>query len=431
MNRALLPIFIAATTFFRRRYTAQFRLFLGTVVLAFFPIWLFAAAGKKEVKIGIINLSSSAYDLTTIYLDYGTSPAYFNLEDAYKVFNPSPVVPQIYSLTTDSVECQNNGYGPFVSTAVIPLGFEVDSGGNYQIFCNLLDNIDPTSIVRLEDKFTGNFYDLRQGTFSFTVSHSTKNNSRFVLHISLPPLVSTTDATCSNNDGVIQINQDPSIAWNVCQLYDTTNTLVGSYNNVTGNFQFLGLPEGRYTIVYLYNTYVATQSIELNGFYVTNHIGASKVTATVGELVQFFSLTVNATQFFWDFGDGSQIYGIAFPQFNYMAPGNYMVVMRAFNQQGCEAYDTLFITIIEATGVSDVLALSATVYCNESEIIIKHLPEGNTQIQLFSTTGQLVHEQESKGAATTQISSSFLPKGIYLLHLQNGNALLTKRVILQ
>lgn len=431
MNRVFPATFLAKSTLYRTHYSAPFRLFLGAMFLAISPVWLHAAAGKKEVKIGIINLGSSAYDLTTIYLDYGTTPAYFNLEDAYKVFNPSPVVPQIYSLTTDSVECQTNGYGPFVSSAVIPLGFEVDSGGNYQIFCNLLDNIDPTSIVRLEDKFTGNFYDLRQGTFSFTVSHSTKNNSRFVLHISLPPVVSSIDATCTNSDGVIQINQDPSIVWNVCQLYDTTNTLVGSFNNVTGNFQFSGLPEGRYTIVYLYKTYVATQSVELNGFYVTNHIGASKITATVGEVVQFFSLTVNATQFLWDFGDGSQIYGIAFPQFNYMAPGNYMVVMRAFNQQGCEAYDTLFITIIEATGINHVTTLPASVYTDASEIVIGHLPEGNTQVQLYNTTGQLVHEQVSKGTATTQIFTSFLPKGIYLLRLQNGNARLTKRVILQ
>ncbi|MCS6935097.1 MAG: T9SS type A sorting domain-containing protein [Chitinophagales bacterium] len=389
-----------------------------------------ASTGKKELKIGLMNLSNGTYDLTTIYLDFGTSPAYNSLEDAAKVFNPSPIVPQLYSITTDNYYCQTNGYGPFVNTVSIPLGFEVDSGGTYRIFCNLIDNFEPTCLIRLYDQFTSLTHDLRSNYFNFSIPHATQDNNRFLLLVSFPPVIQLQDASCTNNDGVISIQQDPSVTWSLCQLYNSSNTLVGSYSNITGNFQFTGLPEGNYTLAFVYNSYVTTQAINLNGHYVTNQIGVSKTIASVGEQLQFFSLTGNATQFEWDLGDGSIIVGITHPQFAYYEPGTYMVVMRAYNVYGCEAFDTLYITILPSTGIPESEKPPVRVSVLERELIIhKPLPE-HVSVTLYHINGQAVLNRSISDNSETRIPLVELPAGVYLLQLQQGSWRYVRKVLI-
>lgn len=90
------------------------------------------AATKKTLALRITNAQTSLLDETTVYLDYGTTALYNWQEDAKKIFNSSPLVPQIYSLTSDNQACFINGFGPFSNTTVITLGIKTDSAGSCQ-----------------------------------------------------------------------------------------------------------------------------------------------------------------------------------------------------------------------------------------------------------------------------------------------------------
>jgi hypothetical protein len=125
-------------------------------------------------------------DETTIYLDYGTTALYNWQEDAKKIFNSSPLVPQIYSLTSDNQACFINGFGPFLNTTIITLGVKTDSAGSFRISASQIDKFDPTSIIRLEDRELGLVSRPAPGQLQFFAFKRTKQSKPFFYSCVLP-----------------------------------------------------------------------------------------------------------------------------------------------------------------------------------------------------------------------------------------------------
>jgi hypothetical protein len=231
-----------------------------TFLFSLFIIFSYAAPGKKQVRLQLTHVSSQLKDVTNTFVDQGSSPAYNWVDDVQKVFSAQIQVPQLYSLTSDTIPCLTNSYGAFTNTVTIALGVKVDSAGNYTLGATLLDNIDPTSIVRLRDKQFGTFHDLRQGAYTFEMNQGQQTDSRFELQITYPTQISTVDALCNDNEGAINLVQDNAISWTACQLYDESNTLVAALNNVTGAINFTNLPSGDYSVAFILGSYVATKA---------------------------------------------------------------------------------------------------------------------------------------------------------------------------
>ena len=138
---------------------------LLTLTFALLVSTLFATQEKKQVKIRL-QTQTGHLDEATIYFDQSINPTYNSQEDAQKQFSGVAGVPTIFSPSIDNVPCSINGFGTLSSTEVVALGCDVDADGQYSISASQLFNFDPTSIIRLEDKQTGTFHDLRAGAYS-------------------------------------------------------------------------------------------------------------------------------------------------------------------------------------------------------------------------------------------------------------------------
>lgn len=405
--------------------------FFTTALFVLFSMLLFASAGKKQVKLIVQNNATGLSDEATLYLDFGTSSAYNFQEDAPKSFNPSNTVPQIYTLTSDSVACLINGYGAFVSAVQIGVGIRTDTSGIFSIFPSLLDNFDDASIIRLEDKVTGNFHDLRGNAYQFTSTQGQLITGRFVLHISYAPIISTSDADCNNWGGSIEVVQDSSIIWDNCNVYDSVGLLIASYPNVTGTFIFSYLPEGNYSVRFVYNDYIVYKQVKVKGHRVEVNITASTYYALVGQIIQLFSSVSNATYYTWSFSDGTIITGVTNPDISFFGPGIYTVILKCSNIHGCEASDTIIITIAEPTGITEKEEKSISVVAQKESITISNLSaESSYRWQVVNLLGAVVSEGNTSGTSQ-MISLPNQPKGIYLVTLSRPGMRLTKKVILQ
>ncbi|MFN8286676.1 MAG: PKD domain-containing protein [Chitinophagales bacterium] len=408
---------------------------MRTKVLFFFLLvsyYSFAAVDSKVVRLRIQDGQTGFADDATVYLDAGTSPAYLGNEDIDKVMNVNPWIPQIYTLTTDSVACMSNANGPFYQSVIIPVGFKVSDSSLYRISANLLQNFDPTTIIRLEDRQLGVMHDLRNGFYSFYVGQAVQDNYRFYLHISYPTAVSTTQAGCNNNNGKIQLVQDTSLVWNSCQLYDASNNLINSFYNITGNFEFTLLSEGNYSVAFTYNTYTTNVPVFVDGNQVITTITINKDTVAVNEPIQFSASTQNTTSYLWDFGEGTTITGVANPTMSYTAVGIYTVILTTANSYGCVDSESVAIAVVETpveSGISDNSIKNFKLRVDGKTLQVLNAEGTKADLQLYTTTGSLLLTETIEGSVST-LGLDRLPAGIYIAALSNSKGRMAQKFVL-
>lgn len=387
------------------------------------------ALGIQEVKLLITDDVSQEVDETTLNLDYGTGPDYNYAEDSKKILNSTLQVPQIFSITTDNINCHINSYGPFNGEQVIPLGFRNYSAGSYTISLSSIDNLDPTSIILLEDKLMGVLHHLQQGDYSFNVSsQQLLNTTRFALHVSHAAIISTELADCNNLNGKILIDQDTTVTWTQCQLFNSASELIGTQNNVTGQFSFNGLASGNYTMGFYYDGYVATRVVTLNSTQISVTIGTASQTIATGQPLQFTSNTLNTLYYDWDFGDGTIITAIANPQMIYYAPGVYTVTLRASNASGCEGFAYITINVTQGTGISNTLADKVSVFATGNTVVIKNdAALSNALYAVTSLTGQVVSSGKLENTVQS-ISLANQANGIYIVNITSAEGTLSRKI---
>ena len=161
------------------------RILTLTLLFAILSGSAFATANKKQVKLRV-QAPSGNLDEATMYFDQGINSTYNYQEDAQKVLSGVAGVPVIYSVTADNIDCSINGFGTLSATEVVPVGLDVDATGTYTITAPLLDNFDPTSIIRLEDRQTGTFTDLRTNFYQAQVTDNEAASVRFFINVTFP-----------------------------------------------------------------------------------------------------------------------------------------------------------------------------------------------------------------------------------------------------
>lgn len=397
---------------------------------AFVTLQVSASGNKKQVKLRVTEVSTSVFDETSVNLDLGVRQFIFP-EDGEKIFDTSSSAPALYSFSGDMVPCFSNSYGSFTPAMVIPLGLRAEGNGLYMIRATLLDNFDPTSIIRLEDRQLANFHDLRSGDYTFLLTQATIDEGRFFLHVSYPAQVTTADAGCVNNDGAINIEQDNSIAWTTCTLYNDSSNLVYTNTNVSGSFTFGALAYGQYHLEFKYGNYTATDYVYVNGWSIDNTVNASAIYATVGQTINFYSTSTHTSDYQWDFGDGSTIDGIANPDYAFTQPGTYTVTLTGSNTRGCSGTSSITVYISEATGLDDVSETNTRINILNRNLQVtfnRQLPQAAI-LEVINTTGQLLHTQQLT-QTQTNTDLSYLPAGIYIVRVANGSNSLTQKVVL-
>ena len=146
------------------------------------------------------------------------------------------------------------------------------------------------------------------------------------------------------------------------------------------------------------------------------------------------SASTNATSITWDFGNGSAATGpIGSATYTQNAP--YSVTITATND--CGSVDSIFVVNVQGISIYEQTLLGATVkiYPNPTKSIVNVELEGDVNkdfsVELLNILGQPIQSKSissTQGNADVSFDLSSLPKGVYMIRIQSGNAVVTKRV---
>ena len=402
-----------------------------TLLLVSLTYLAFATEEKKQV---IVQFQSpSGYvDETTIYFDLGLSPVFSAGQDAPKAFASIPGAGSVYSTSSDGVQCSINGYSTLATSAVIPVGIKIDVAGNYLFPNAILSSFDSSSVVQLEDRQLHIFTNLSNSIYPVELSDTGVITGRFFLHVSSAIQVLPVTSGCQNNDGKLNIYGDSSIMWSSVGLYNQGDSLISSLTNIAGPYSFSNLPEGDYRLVlFLNGNYVAGKLLHLDGNYVVVHIQPLALTASVTEQIIFKTAAINATSYFWSFGEGSEINGIANPTFAFMQPGVFTARVLCSNAYGCQYTDSVTITVSNTTAVNSIISASRNVwaYSKTIQVVLSEDIKQGAELKVYNLLGQPVYESQINGS-TTSVTLNDQADGYYIVSVQNDNVASVKSVVL-
>ncbi len=143
---------------------------------------LSGATGYSPILIGFVPGATDGYENThdAVFVNDGASIEFYSFidSDRYEIQGRSELQPN-----------------QFIS---IQLGFEVVNSGDYTIL-KVLDYIDPTFDILLEDTLLTTMTDLRTEDYTFNVPSPIEDNSRFILHYDYNSVLSSEEFLDNSN----------------------------------------------------------------------------------------------------------------------------------------------------------------------------------------------------------------------------------------
>lgn len=247
----------------------------------------------------------------------------------------------------------------------------------------------------------------------------------------MPPVVSFTHQFLSGCNPVsVRFNGDvfnaDSLQWVFAPgltdtaLHPQVNLNSGSYIVRLFGYNAFGTDSAAFTV----NVPTAPQA----DFNVLN------TTVPAGNLIALVNLSQSASQFTWDFGDGTTATGFS-PQKAYAQPGTYTIRLYAGNGL---CTDTLVrsdaVTIVQGVSVQEMASSSLSVYPNPTNGNLK-MQWGDVEasrIRLTNALGQQLGVFEiPAGESSTEINLSAWPQGIYLVSLEGPQFKVFRKIIKQ
>ena len=134
--------------------------------------------------------------------------------------------------------------------------------------------------------------------------------------------------------------------------------------------------------------------------------------------ISFTNTSTNATNYLWDFGDGT-ISAIENPIHEYLIPGTYLVTLITTTSEGCS--DSI-INEIQVFGMDGLNELSSNfiLYPNPTNgiFVIKNMNQLNGKISLSTASGTIILKQDLTNIET-QVDLTNFDFGIYFIHITN------------
>jgi len=183
-----------------------------------------------------ISNAQGAYKQTMVgYVENATNGIDRGFDSA--LLNSSNPV-SLYSVVNTSKLAIQGKALPFDTNDLVPLGFNVTTGGTYQIKLSDFDGLFSTQGIYLQDNVTQTVHDFSTGSYSFTTATGTFED-RFILKFS--PVLGTTTSTFTNAN-VIVYKQNDFIHINAVHasiqevsVFDITGRLLYNKKNVRNN----------------------------------------------------------------------------------------------------------------------------------------------------------------------------------------------------
>jgi PKD repeat protein len=317
---------------------------------------------------------------------------------------------------------------------VIDLGAVNTAAGTSTIAMNLFENFDPTTVVYLEDTELGVFHNLTQdNSYEFENSGLNGDAVRFRLHFRAPIGVSSVMDCSGTESGKILVG-NPNTTPVAVELKNASNEVVATAAPFVGEHEFVNLASGNYSLAMTYTdggSVNRTTAVENNGMTTPASFIASATTVSIADaIIEFQGTAQGASEYTWDFGDGTIVTGDLNPVHAYNALGVYTVTFTAMNN-GCGSSATTTITVgADLTGTNNVATTSGfSIFPNPAANVANLLlnldrSETSVVVSIHDAAGRLVSTKEAndvRSGAVVGLDVETLSNGVYQVTVEGTN----------
>lgn len=379
-------------------------------------------------------------DETVMYSDSLATDKFDYNYDALKMLSPSAGVPNIYFRMSD-YNLSINVLSKIFADKEIPLDVVIKTKGNYKIELLEMINFFPSSMAMMEDRLTGDFYDLRKmKTFNFTFSAGTIKD-RFFIHITPPVTINAMPETCQQNDGKVSIVNPSNTPWDII-ISDERGFKIFEANAFKGIANIEKLSDGNYEIFqknqagYSLNSFIKINSArDLSlGF------SAPSEPVTLGSVVHFSSpIKGSGINYQWHFGDGTTVSDSSDVTHIYEQPGTYTVGL-LISDSYCNNYteETIYVASLEQPNSHTQIDSERSIHVfpnPATEDLNIKIADQNIHVEyleVYDASGRLMIREEAIAADQFQmrrIPVINLPNGSYILLAGNKNTVQRERFL--
>ena len=403
--------------------------------------------GTSFIKNSQVNpkLRVQAQNLNNGLLSVGLIVQIEDAKNSYEKYDASilkalkTTAPNLFFLSEEGTQLSIDAVPNDVS--LIPMQVEAGVSGDFELRFWDFNEIHTGSCIWLEDKFTEEWFDLREEQSIVRTLSDTTTVARFNIHIN--PMLNTelvANTTCfGTNDGEVLVE---NLSENVIglALYDEAGELVYE-DMVTRDKVWTDLAPGKYTLREA-NTNIGCPS----AFTTVEVFEPAEVVASfdksVEEIdlaydngeVQFTSTSTGGEEHIWFFSDNNEFSFETNPIHTFLTPGLHDVSLLVHNgNYDCaKAYEDQ-VLVKSSVGITeevlDEALVNATVVDGQAKLTMNFESPENVVVMLFDMTGKELgnwnYEQVSDNVKYIDLPTT---KGIYLLKIQAANKKRTFRL---
>ncbi|MFT6845453.1 MAG: hypothetical protein ACJAUV_001649 [Flavobacteriales bacterium] len=385
---------------------------------------------KPKIRVQAQNVSNG-YLSAAVMVQITGSENSFEKYDT-EIFKAStPTAPNLYFLSEDLKQLSINSIPQGLSS--VPLVVEAGVSGDFELRFYDFNDMHAGSCLQLEDKFTGEWFDIRSEPSIIRELSDTTTMARFNIHIS--PIMSGVlerNATCfGTNDGQIKAENLSSQVIGMA-LYNELDELV-SENMVTNSQVWKDLSPGVYTIresntnMGCPSAYAEVEVFEPVAVIATFEKSDIEIDLAVhnGE-VAFTNKSEGSSEYIWYVSENNSFYYEENISHVFTTPGIHDISLIAHNGNlECAVLSDDKVVVKSTVGIGEeqVQELAANAFVKDDKIVLDLAFEQPATVTalLFDMTGKEVSNWNFAKVSTDQKTLD-IPQatGVYILKVQAG-----------
>jgi hypothetical protein len=213
--------------------------------------WKVASQQAPFIKIKLSGSANTISDESLLRFVSGATSKRDSAYDAYKVASTNANAPYLATQSSDSSSLAINTFDTLSNKLSVPILVRAGVSGTYTLSLLNFSGIPANSCIAIEDLQTKAITNIMDSTYTFTLSATTNPTNRFLLHIALPILqTSTSPESCNGTiSGSISLTPSQSTTYSY-SLKNAAGTVINSDTSVSGAVSLYNLKGGLYALNY-------------------------------------------------------------------------------------------------------------------------------------------------------------------------------------